>query len=82
MTHAHPLVEDETAAVPAALVRRHLLQIRQGAAPQMHDLLAALMPQERGRFFATEAAGATGFYAKRVGGGGNRAGRPSTRCGA
>src|SRR3546814_8098746 len=56
--HAHPLVEDEAAAVPAAVGFGHLFQIGEDAALQMDDLLDALVAEESGRFFAADAAGA------------------------
>src|SRR3546814_13222415 len=58
MPDAHPLVEDEAAAVPAAVGLGHLFQIGEDAALQMDDLLDAFVAQESGRFFAADAAGA------------------------
>src|SRR3546814_4599121 len=57
MPDAHPLVEDEAAAVPAAVGLGHLFQIGEDAALQMDDLLDAFVAQESGRFFAADAAG-------------------------
>src|SRR3546814_9789509 len=45
--HAHPLVEDEAAAVPAAVGFGHLFQIGEDAALQMADLLDALRSEEQ-----------------------------------
>src|SRR3546814_6783784 len=58
MPDAHPLVEDEAAAVPAAVGLGHLFQIGEDAALQMDDLLDAFVAPESGRFFAADAAGA------------------------
>src|SRR3546814_19785836 len=58
MADDYPLVEDGSAAVPAAFVLGDMLRIGEDAALQMDDLLDAFVAKESVRFFAADAAGA------------------------
>src|SRR3546814_2633505 len=56
VAHRHPLIEDIAVASPSAILLRHFLQIAQDAPAQMIDLFKSPRPDQRRRFFASDAA--------------------------
>ena len=52
-----PLVKHKAFALPQAALGRHGFQVFEDAALEVVDLIESLRPQQRGRFFAANAAG-------------------------
>ena len=58
LPHRHPLVEDKTFTLPAALRCRNCFQVLEDATAQVVDLVKTPQAQQRCRLFAADSSGA------------------------